>query len=301
MKKETKKQINKHKQQNKKKGPIWPFILLLLVGLGLLAYPLSTQVYNVWLSHQKIQSFQKAAGKLSDAEVKKRLRLAKAYNASLLSPGQQAGFSDPFNKKEKQAGVAAYAKMLELEENIGYIDLPKLHQELPIYAGTSESVLQKGIGHLAGSSLPVGGKSTRVVLTGHRGLPNSRLFTDLPRMKKGDVFYVHNLGQTLAYKVDQIKVIKPTQVDQLKIVKGKDLCTLMTCTPYMINTHRLLVTGHRIPYNPKAEAKAKERSRNRLIWIIIAILLPVLAIIIFIWHKKRKKKQAKADKEKEQE
>ena len=300
MKKETKKQTNKHKQQNKKKGPIWPFILLLLVGLGLLAYPLSTQVYNVWLSHQKIQSFQKAAGKLSDAEVKKRLRLAKAYNASLLSPGQQAGFSDPFSKKEKQAGVAAYAKMLELEENIGYIDLPKLHQELPIYAGTSESVLQKGIGHLAGSSLPVGGKSTRAVLTGHRGLPNSRLFTDLPRMKKGDVFYVHNLGQTLAYKVDQIKVIKPTQVDQLKIVKGKDLCTLMTCTPYMINTHRLLVRGSRIAYK-EADAKAKERSRNRLIWIIIAILLPVLAIIIFIWHKKRKKKQAKADKEKEQE
>lgn len=95
-------------------------------------------------------------------------------------------------------------------------------------------------------------------------------------MKKGDVFYVHNLGQTLAYKVDQIKVIKPTQVDQLKIVKGKDLCTLMTCTPYMINTHRLLVTGHRIPYNPKAEAKAKERIRNRLFWNIIAILLPVL-------------------------
>lgn len=119
-------------------------------------------------------------------------------------------------------------------------------------------------------------------------------------MKKGDVFYVHNLGQTLAYKVDQIKVIKPTQVDQLKIVEGKDLCTLMTCTPYMINTHRLLVTGHRIPYDPKAEAKAKERSRNRLIWIIIAILLPVLAIIIFIWHKKRKKK-AKSDKEKGQE
>lgn len=121
-------------------------------------------------------------------------------------------------------------------------------------------------------------------------------------MKKGDVFYVHNLGQTLAYKVDQIEVIKPTQVDQLKIVKGKDLCTLMTCTPYMINTHRLLVTGHRIPYNQKAEAKAKERIRNRLFWNIIAILLPVLAIIIFIWHKKRKKKkQAKADKEKEQE
>ncbi|KNE31052.1 sortase [Lactobacillus delbrueckii] len=121
-------------------------------------------------------------------------------------------------------------------------------------------------------------------------------------MKKGDVFYVHNLGQTLAYKVDQIKVIKPTQVDQLKIVKGKDLCTLMTCTPYMINTHRLLVTGRRIPYDdPKAEAKAKERSRNRLIWIIIAILLPVLAIITFIWHKKRKKKKAKSDKEKGQE
>ncbi|MCD5466423.1 sortase [Lactobacillus delbrueckii subsp. bulgaricus] len=117
--------------------------------------------------------------------------------------------------------------------------------------------------------------------------------------KKGDVFYVHNLGQTLAYKVDQIKVIKPTQVDQLKIVKGRDLCTLMTCNS--LHDQHLPPAGHRIPYNPKAEAKAKERSRNRLIWIIIAILLPVLAIIIFIWHKKRKKKTAKADKEKEQE
>ncbi|GHV98339.1 class C sortase [Lactobacillus nasalidis] len=279
------------KQQNNKKGPIWPFILLLVVGLGLLGYPLSTQAYNFWLSHQKVQSFQKAANNLSSIEVKKRLRLARAYNASLLSPGQQSSVSDPFSKSEKKAGVAAYAKMLELHENIGYIDLPKLHQELPIYAGTSESVLQKGIGHLAGSSLPVGGKSTRAVLTGHRGLPNSRLFTDLPRLKKGDVFYVHNLGQVLAYKVYKIEVIKPTQVDKLKIVKGKDLCTLMTCTPYMINTHRLLVTGYRIPYNPKSEKKANEQSQNRLIWIAIAVLLPLLAIIIFFWHRRRRKKK----------
>ncbi len=283
----------KEKKNNKKqnKGSIWPFILLLVAGLALIGYPLSGQVYNFYLSHQKVQSFQKAASKLPTAEVKKRLKLAHAYNESLLSPSQKAAIVDPFSSKEEAAGRAAYAKMLEVKENIAYLDIPKLHQELPVYAGTSEEVLQKGIGHLQGSSLPVGGKSTRTVLTGHRGLPNSRLFTDLPRMKKGDVFYIHNLGQVLAYKVYKIEVIKPSQIEKLKIEKGKDLATLLTCTPYMINTHRLLVTGYRIPYHAKDEKKAQDDSRKQLYLIIGAIVLLILLLMLFIWWRKKKKKE----------
>lgn len=152
--------------------------------------------------------------------------------------------------------------MLEVNEQLGYLAIPTIGLDLPIYAGTSAKVLEKGSGHLEGSSLPVGGQSTHSVLTAHRGLPSARLFTDLNQLKKGDRFYVTNLKETLAYKVNQIKVIEPSQLDALTIVEGKDYVTLLTCTPYMINSHRLLVRGERISLPLKKLTKKEKLDIN---------------------------------------
>ena len=138
--------------------------------------------------------------------------------------------------------------MLEVREMIGHIEIPKIGQDLPVYAGTSEEVLQKGVGHLEGTSLPVGGNSTHSVLTAHSGLPEATLFTELRKLEIGDKFYIHNIKEILAYQVDQIKVVEPTDFNDLLIDPGHDYVTLLTCTPLMINTHRLLVRGHRVEY-----------------------------------------------------
>ena len=143
--------------------------------------------------------------------------------------------------------------LVDVGESIGFIEIPKIDVYLPIYSGTGEDVLQKGVGHLAESSYPIGGTSTHSVLTGHRGLPSAVLFTDLDKLEEGDVFYLHVLDEVLAYKVDQIKVVLPEETQDIGIVEGKDYCTLVTCTPYAINTHRLLVRGERTEYIPPEE------------------------------------------------
>lgn len=275
----------------------WIAIVCFMIGIAMLAYPLAAQGYYRYLSSKKIVSFQKQAKKIPTAEVQKRLSLARAYNDSLLT---KTSLSDPYTVKQKE-GRLAYAKMLEVHEMIGTIKIPKINVNLAIYAGTSESVLQKGAGHLEGSSLPVGGKSTRAVITAHRGLPDARLFTDLNKMKVGDKFYITNLSRTLAYQVDKIQVITPKNVSAVKIEKGRDLVTLLTCTPYMINTHRLLVTGHRIPYHPK-EAKKEEQDGQMKAWLKLAlIILAFLALIaLFIWwtkHRRGKKGKGQANQD----
>ena len=207
-------------------------------------------------------------------------------NSSIIS------YQDPFTKEEKEEGVAAYAKMLEIHEQIGYITIPRIAQELPIYAGTQEVVLQKGVGHLEGSSLPVGGKSTPAVLTGHRGLPNARLFTDLDKVKIGNKFYIHVLDKELAYQVDQIKVVEPNDVSQIEIAEGKDYVTLITCTPYMINSHRMLVRGHRVPYVAKEEKETLSKGRQLLLLIILGLVLLLLLILAYLYRKIKGKKSS---------
>ena len=166
---------------------------------------------------------------------------------------------------------------------MGYITVPKLKETLPIYHGTSEKVLQSGIGHLEQTSLPVGGASTHAALSGHRGLPTAKLFTDLNLMKKGDKFYITILKDTYAYQVDKITTVLPTDTKQLAIEPGKDLVTLITCTPYAVNTHRLLVRGHRIPYAPQQQDDAKSTFH---VDIPLQYLLPSLALIALLiaWH-----------------
>ncbi|MDU7299172.1 MAG: class C sortase, partial [Finegoldia magna] len=183
-------------------------------------------------------------------------------------------------------------RMLEVKEKIGHVEIPKINQDLPMYAGTSEDVLQIGIGHLEGTSLPIGGNNTHAVLTAHSGLPTAKLFTDLKMMKIGDKFYVHNIFGTLAYQVDQIKIVDPSNFNDLLIVKGHDYCTLLTCTPIMINSHRLLVRGHRVPYVPAVdEALIADNKASYIYRYLFYVSLVIIAILLYLIYRQRKAKK----------
>ena len=234
------------------KKKIWPLVVLFIAGFVIMMYPIISNYYYRIEANNQILDFTENAKKLDNNEILRRIELAEAYN-SVLDPSRLA---DPYTEKEKE-GIAEYARMLEVKEKMGFVEIPKIDTNLPIYAGTSNEVLNKGVGHLEGTSLPIGGKSTHTVLTAHRGLPSARLFRDLDKLEKGDIFYVHNIQTVLAYEVDQILTVDPSNFDPVLVVDGEDYATLLTCTPYMINSHRLLVRGHRVPY----VAPVKEDSR----------------------------------------
>ena len=196
-------------------------------------------------------------------------------------------------------GDASYASLLDTTGTgvMGSLDIPKIGVELPIYHGTSEEVLSKGIGHLQGSSLPVGGESTHSILTGHRGLPQSKLLTRLDEMEKGDYFFFHVLNETLAYQVTEIQVVKPEEVSILKIQEGQDLASIITCTPYGLNTHRLIVTGKRVPYEAKKANSMGEElpSARELVFTLLPFAF-LLLFLLYIWRERRRTiNEAKCD------
>ncbi|MDO5676944.1 MAG: class C sortase [Propionibacteriaceae bacterium] len=228
----------------KPKRPLRIFIapgLLFLFGLLVALYPLITQLYYATEASEQVTNFKEGRSALAQEAIDERIDLARAYNETL----DPKRMSDPYTRRESQ-GIAEYARMLEVRELIGHVEIPKIRQDLPIYAGTSDEVLNKGVGHLEGTSLPTGGINTHSVLTAHRGLPTARLFTDLDKLELGDIFYVHNIDKVLAYEVDQIIVVEPNEFEHALVVPGQDHVTLLTCTPYMINSHRLLVRGIRV-------------------------------------------------------
>lgn len=284
------------KKNKRKKGKLPNRIIntVIIIGVLTMLYPFVSQLYYSQLSKQNTDDFDKTASALEPYEIKERIRLATAYNDSL----KGGVTTDPYVKKRLEEGRTEYARMLEVHEKIGHVLIPKIGEDLPIYAGTAESVLQKGVGHLEGSSLPIGGSSTHSVLTAHSGLPKNRLFTDLKKLKIGDNFYITNIQKCIAYKVDQIKVVEPTHFEDMQISIGRDYVTLLTCTPYMVNSHRLLVRGHRIPYSPKMEEKEKNIMSNTLFVyaiIILAILLLIIILLVRSSRKKRKKKEVKCE------
>lgn len=248
---------------------------MFVVGLMIAVYPIISNRYYTIKNNNRVEVFEKAAEEISQEEIDKRIDLAKAYNETL-DPSRLA---DPYTEREKE-GVANYARMLEVKEQIGFIDIPKIDQKIPVYAGTSEEILQKACGHLEGTSLPIGGIDTHAVITAHRGLPQVKLFRELDKLKVGDVFYFTNIKETLAYEVDQILTVEPWDFDPVLVVEGKDLMTLLTCTPYMINSHRLLVRGHRVPY---VEEVAKDDSLRRALYSLKDMIWPMaIAIIILL-------------------
>lgn len=268
---------------------IWIFRLIFLAGFLVLAFLIVSQVMYFQASHANINAFKEAVTKIDRVEINRRLELAYAYNASIAGAktnGEYPALKDPYSAEQKQAGVVEYARMLEVKEQIGHVIIPRINQDIPIYAGSAEENLQRGVGHLEGTSLPVGGESTHAVLTAHRGLPTAKLFTNLDKVTVGDRFYIEHIGGKIAYQVDQIKVIAPDQLEDLYVIQGEDHVTLLTCTPYMINSHRLLVKGERIPYDSTEAEKHKEQTvqdyRLSLVLKILLVLLIGLFIVIMM-------------------
>ena len=261
-------------------------VFILLVGLSLLLYPTFSDYWNSFHQTQAIASYSKEVSQLDDETFEELKEEAIAYNNSLIGKSNRLNLSKADEKE--------YESLLDVTGTgiMGYIEIPKIACSLPVYHGTDEGALQIAIGHLEGSSLPVGGKSSHCVLSGHRGLPSARLFTDLDQMEEGDTFILNILGHKLAYEVDQIKVVLPEEMSDLEIQEGKDLCTLVTCTPYGINTHRLLVRGHRVKYVETKVQEQKEVSKpktdTRLVIAGAAVGAVVLFIIIFAVRRRRK-------------
>ena len=264
----------------------WKIILVFVLGLMIAIYPIISNYYYTVENNNQVKDFQEAVSEMPDKEVLERIDLAKAYNDTL-DPSRLA---DPYTEREKK-GVENYARMLEVREKIGYIDVPKIGQQIPVYAGTSEDILQHACGHLEGTSLPIGGKDTHAVITAHRGLPQVKLFRDLDKMEVGDLFFFTNVKETLAYKVDQILVVEPWDFEPVLVVEGKDLMTLLTCTPYMINSHRLLVRGHRVPYVPEVKEEIERAKFNYKTLIVPGIVLAVVMVIIFLYIRHRRRRR----------
>ncbi|MDY4128024.1 class C sortase [Peptostreptococcus porci] len=284
MSENTKHTIKKTRKRKKKQ---WPFIIIFILGLLVLSYPLVSRFYYRVESTQQVKSFDNKKKELTADEIKNRIDLARAYNKSLINLIS----TDPYVKKQLEAGRKEYGRMLEINEQMGHIEIPKLDVDIPIYAGTNEEVLQKGAGHLEGTSLPVGGASTHTVITAHSGLPTAKLFTDLSKLKMGDKFFIHNLSQVLAYEVDRIKTVEPSNFSDLLIDSNRDQATLLTCTPIMINTHRLLVRGHRVSYNPN-EFVSMNKNNKLIFWLKVAGFI-LLIFLMALWLYRKTKKKAR--------
>ena len=261
------------------------FMGIFILGLLIFSYPLISQKYYEIKAEDDVITFVKAAKDLAPEDLDRRMALAAAYNRTL-DPSRLA---DPYTDMEK-AGRAEYARMLEVEEMVGHINIPKIKVDIPIRAGTSEDVLQKGAGHLEGTSLPIGGNSTHTVITAHRGLPNAKLFRNLDQLAYGDVFYITNIKETIAYKVDKIQVVEPSDFEPVLVVENKDYATLLTCTPYMINSHRLLVRGVRIPYQEAIDDGVANMPRARVDFFrMVLVLIPIIIILTLTLFREKKR------------
>lgn len=232
----------------KRKLAIFGIILIFLAGVGVMSYPLVSSIVNNYVSRSSVKEYTDKVALMPDEESEKLIEDAEKYNNSL---SNNLILTDPFDQKAFSKIGADYENVLNIDEDglIGYIEIPKINVYLPIYHGTDKEVLSKGAGHLQNTSFPVGGESTHAVISAHTAYPGETFFDYLTDMEVGDVFYIHILDRTLKYQVDQIEVILPEEVNSLRIVDGKDLVTLLTCTPYSINTHRLLVRGERVEYD----------------------------------------------------
>lgn len=267
-------------------------ILVFLVGLSLLLYPTISDYWNSLHQSRAISGYAEQVAGLEDDIYKELWKEAKAYNRTL--PDK----ADRFNLTEEEQEEYETYLSVPGTNVIGYIEIDKIDCYLPIYHGTDEAVLQVGVGHLEGSSLPVGGKSTHSVISGHRGLSSARLFTDLDQMEVGDTFVLHVLDETLTYEVDQIRIIEPTEYSELAIEEGEDYCTLMTCTPYGINTHRLLVRGHRVPNESTGTRVTADAMQIDPVTVAPLVAVPVLILLcVGLLVRTRKRKQTRRGEE----
>lgn len=253
-------------------------VLVFLTGLSLLLYPTVSDYWNSFHQTRAIAAYEEEVTDLDNDQYKKMLEEARAYNAQL------AQKSDRFILSEEEQ--KEYENLLNISGNgiMGYVEIPSIGCSLPIYHGTDEGVLQIAIGHIPGSSLPVGGTGTHCVISGHRGLPSAKLFTNLDELKEGDIFMLRVLDETLTYEVDRILIVEPNDISRLEIDPDQDYCTLVTCTPYGVNSHRLLVRGHRIANIEDASSVRVSADARQIEPVMVApfAAAPILLILLMI-------------------
>ena len=251
-------------------------LLALLVGLSLLLYPTISNCWNSFNQSKTIATYVETVAEMDDSDYEGMWREAQAYNTAL--PRDQGRFQ--LSEEEKQV----YEGLLRVSDDgiMGYVEIPSINVELPIYHGTDEEILQIAVGHIQGSSLPVGGPGTHCVISGHRGLPSAKLFTDLDQLTKGDIFILHVLDETLTYEVDQIHIVEPDDVSLLSMEEGEDLCTLVTCTPYGVNSHRLLVRGHRVENQQDALTTSITSEAVQIDPMLVAPIVAAPILLIFL-------------------
>ena len=260
-------------------------VLCFIAAIGIILYPAVSSYVNEKYRSEIHTEYELQLNLVDDTELERVRELAVAYNEAI-TPG--ATMNEAYSQEAILAASEDYDAQLNLTETgvMGYVEIPRLDIYLPIYHGTGTDSLDRGVGHLLGSSLPVGGSSTHSILTGHCGMANQRLFTDLPQMVVGDVFYLHVLNEVLAYQVDEINTVLPYDTTHLGVTSGEDYCTLITCTPVGINTHRLLVRGTRIPYEKavtvqeEVQSQQPEQNSNWENQYMLGIWLGILALLI---------------------
>ena len=279
----------------KKKNNNWTtvfLVLLLLAGVSLLLYPSLSDYWNSMHQTRAIASYAETVSQLDTAQYDEMWKAAQDHNRSLAQ--RETAFALTDEQK------AAYESLLDVSGLgvMGYIEIPEIDCSLPIYHGTEESVLQVAVGHLEWLSRPVGGEGTHCVLSGHRGLPSAKLFTNLDKLAVGDTFLLRVLDEVLTYEVDQILIVEPEQVDALGIVPGEDYCTLVTCTPYGINTHRLLVRGHRVENTPEAARMHVTADATQFDPLLVApvLAIPVLLLLLMILLVPKRRRKSREDK-----
>ena len=282
------------------------FGLMFLLGFAILIYPTVSNQSNTYRQNQLISSYEELIGKMAEEDFTKEWEKANAFNDTIIHNNI---FGDVFGENGDDIKNTEYWQILNVGNDgvMGYVSIPKINVKLSIYHGTADDVLQTGIGHLNGTKLPIGGESTHSVLAAHRGLPSARLFTDIDQLERGDMFYIHVLDETLAYQVDQIldmvdKDDNETLQKALQIEEGQDYVTLFTCTPYGVNSHRLLVRGTRVPYNGEeeiestaAESMLKSIQNYYMIYLILGLSVTLLVILLMKFLIKPGKKKHKKE------
>lgn len=284
----------------KKRLPSILIGLLFLVGLGIMIYPTVSNQWNTYRQNKLISNYEKIVDDMSDEDFSQEWQNAQAFNETI--SGNNV-FADVFGEKSKDSENSEYNRVLNMNNDgiMGYISIPEINIKLAIYHGTSDDVLQTGVGHINGSKLPIGGESTHCVLAAHRGLPRAELFTDIDQLQTGDKFYLHILDKVLAYEVDQIlpmvdKDDHQTLQNALSITEGQDYVSLFTCTPYGVNSHRLIVRGHRVEYNGEEDVKQSvgdrmlESIKNYyMLILVLGLSITILVIIImrYVFNKKK--------------
>ena len=254
----------------------WVLVLIMILGLGIMAYPTVSDWWNSFHASRAIASYSNAVESVDHEKLDAMIQAAREYNERLLTK------ENPYTMSDED--LEEYNSLLDLSGTgiMGYVTIKSIGVYIPVYHGVEESVLQIAIGHIDWTSLPVGGESTHAVISGHRGLPSAKLFTDLDQMREGDIFTITVLNQMISYEVDQIRIVEPGDISELAIVPGQDYCTLVTCTPYGINTHRLLIRGHRIANESGELVVPAEAFRIPNYITIPAVGIPLLFLALLI-------------------